>query len=136
MKIEITNAGPCFCLLQNSLRFQVGNRCIMLVNAGHQHTPWDSLGGSSKDGAPAIVGVIAYLAPVESRHDHGLSRTQQHETMGEQRVVNSLYGRYTPAHARMAKRWRHIGGKRSKPKEWRSSLRVFADPEIANTGQP
>src|SRR5439155_14741430 len=73
---------------------------------------------------------------VESRHDHGLSRTQQHETMGEQRVVNSLYGRYTPAHARMAKRWGHIGGKRSKPEEWRSSLRVFADPEIANTGQP
>ena len=70
---------------------------------GGQHDPFGA--GARRLGqrlAPAVIGVVVALAPIQ-RHDHDrLAGPEQHEALGEQRVHDLLGVRHTAAHAGVA----------------------------------
>src|SRR5262249_19226225 len=86
--------------------------------AGHQDALAPRPRGLGKDGAPAIVSIIADLTPINRDEDDRLASPEQHQAVGEERGLDLPRRGDATAHERMAQRRRHLGGERRQAELW------------------
>ena len=120
MKIGIDDVavGPGFG--QQPFGGQIGQRRIVLVHAGDQHPLGRGAGRLGQDLAPASIGVVANLAPID-RHQHDrLLRSQQHQSVGRKGIVDRACRRKVTTQQRMPQPRSNVGAKHGHTKTgWR-----------------
>ena len=79
--------------VEQALGFEIEDRRVVLVKAADDDALRRGAGGFSKDGAPALVGIVADLAPVHAHDDDGLlALRRQYQALGEQGIDDRACG--------------------------------------------
>ena len=111
MELYVANAAGEFVLFQDVLGFKVSNRSVVYMDAGYEDSFARGSRGIGQHGSPAIVSVVANLAPIDGHENNRLPVTRQDETMREERIVNLLCRRDSSTHQGMSQWGSYIGAK-------------------------
>ena len=112
VELQIADGTFRSCRLQQALGFQIDDRSVVLMDAA-DHDPLRRRPGSfGQDGTPAVISVIADLAPVHHGQHNRLARAKQDQTVNEQGILDAPGRSDAAAHQRMLQRHGHLGLKR------------------------
>jgi hypothetical protein len=104
-KVDVADSSLSLVFFEELLRFEVGNRSVVLVERTKHHPNRVGVYGIGDLVTKKFVGSIPNLAPIESDHCHGFSHTLEDEPVGEKRIDDFFRGCDTTSHARVPE-WR------------------------------
>ena len=108
MKGEVADTVVQPVRLHQPLRREIDHRRLMLVHGAHEHAIWRGARRLRQHLAPARVGIVANLAPVD-RHKHDRRpAAEEHDALGVKRVHDHRGIKVAAADHRVARRDRHI----------------------------
>ena len=113
MKLEIERDSAGLLCRNKSLRFQVDQRRVVLMNRADKDALARRASRLCQCLAPTIVSIVADPTPIDRAQHDRFARTKQHEPMRKQRVRNDSDRLH--AHSRLQRmphRRSHVGHKR------------------------
>ena len=98
--------------LEQPLGRQVGDGRVVLVDRGDQDVLRVGLDEAGEGLSPAVVGIVADLAPIDREQDDGAGQRAplEHEADRLEPIVDRPHRRDPAPHTGMAERGRHVGG--------------------------